>query len=139
MQEFADRAALLGLAERRFGSFTLPVSGKKVRFRSLTELELSRFERALFVEDETADSGYRMEPGRLDDIRARLIVITVCDGEGELLFSEADVPAVSTFDPADLVPLYEQIQKHCGIADAAERRKRRAALKKTSNGTGDGD
>jgi hypothetical protein len=39
------------------------------------------------------------------DFRARLVACTVCDDEGDLVFSAADIPALSALPAATLQPL----------------------------------
>ena len=128
-QVFASRASLLALRNRRFGGLKLPVSGQWVRFRSLTDEELSAYDSALFARNQETGAVETI-PERENDSRARLIVLTVCDNDGEPLFTDKDVELVAQFDPADILPLAEAIREHCGITAAIERRKQRESLKK---------
>jgi cytochrome c553 len=43
--------------------------------------------------------------GKSRDFRARLVACTVCDEDGELVFSTADIPALSALPAATLQPL----------------------------------
>lgn len=106
---FADRSALLQEAPRRFTEFKLPVRGLMIRLRSLTELEKSRYERAIFDM-----KGNRIR-ARLDDSKARLIALCAVDAQGRTLFTEADVPAISAWDSAESSALFDFLWEFLGF------------------------
>lgn len=104
---FASREDLLGETKRRFGIVTL-AGGKKVRIRSLTAGEWA-----------TVDSGNvnkktgRLDPAgmRLSDLR--LYAMSVCDGEGNPLFKEADIPQLEALDDLVVTPVVREIRLLC--------------------------
>ena len=118
---FASRAALLGLSARRFDSITLPRSGLAVRFRSLSDGEFSSFEDAAFERDDDGKITVNDELQR--NARTRLIILTVCDASGNLLFVDGDAPAVGEMDLDDSLALYDAIREHVGLTTAVKRRK----------------
>jgi hypothetical protein len=95
--------------KRRFAKVALPVSGLRVRIRSLTELELSRYQSAMLA------PGGGIKRSKLDDASRRLIVLCVVDGEGNPLFQDSDLQALADWDSADSGHLYDECAKHCGI------------------------
>jgi hypothetical protein len=124
----AGRLQLLELSRRRFGEFPLP-TGERVRFRSLSEGELSAYDNAIFERDPETDK-VRVNPALQDNARARLIVLCLVDADGKPLLSDGDLEWVSSWDPEVALPLFEALRDHCGITAAVERQKKRAELKK---------
>jgi hypothetical protein len=54
-----------------------------------------------------------------DNIRARLLSMTLCDAEGTLLFSESDIEALGQKDAKALDLLFVVAQRLSGVNDAA--------------------
>jgi hypothetical protein len=96
--------------KRRYYELTLPTSKLRVRIRSLTERELSKYQTATI-----ASAGTGIKRSRLEDATRRLIVMCLVDGEGNQVFTDADVPKLADWDAADTSCLYDDCAKHCGI------------------------
>jgi hypothetical protein len=122
MSTFADRAAILAISPRRYESITLPVSGLQIRYRSLSEAEMSAYDNAIFRRNVDTNE-IEIDEDAERTMRARLIVLAVCDDDGNRLLTDADVPQVASLDAADILPLYEAINAHCGRKAAIERQK----------------
>ena len=95
---------------RRYRELTLPTSDLRVRIRSLTERELSRYQSVTI-----ASSGTGLKRSKLEDASRRLIVLCLVDGDGNQIFTDADVPRLADWDAADTSYLYDEGAKHCGI------------------------
>lgn len=107
---YASREQLLQPARRRFKDVELPISGLKVRIRSLMESEKEFFEAKLFsrgkVQTDKAVSSYR-----------RLIVLCVVDGVGDPLLTESDLEILQSWDGADVAHLGRECESYCGFVD----------------------
>ena len=119
---FADRASILAISPRRYGSIPLPVSGLEVRYRSLSEAEMTAYDNALFRRNQD-NNEIEIDTDAERSMRARLIVLAVCDADGNRLLADEDVEQVANLDAADMLPLYEAINEHCGRKAAIERQK----------------
>lgn len=133
MPEFASRGDFLASCQRRYGTFDLPVSGLTVRYRSLSESEFAQFEMDAY---RRGDEGLETDEDKLASTRERLIILCLCDGEGNRLLNDGDLDAVGQLDAGDTGALYDVLKEHCGIARRVrEAKQRQEALKKTSNRT----
>ena len=110
MTELVTREAILSAPKRRFTEITIADWGT-FRIRSLTELERSRFESSI------RDKQGRINNNKLLDLKCRLIVLCVVDGDGNPLLTEADIAALREQDSLRTNTLVEAIQKHCGFSD----------------------
>lgn len=126
--DFASRDDFLALASgrRRFDSMLLPVSGLAVRFRNLSEAEYAEFQMSAMHRTE---AGLEDDDQKLRNIRARLIVLCLCDDEGNPVLNDSDVETIGRLDAGDSTALYDRLREHCGL----NRRKSLDELKKTSN------
>jgi len=126
----ATRADLLAPFVPTYGFDRLPVTGRTVRFRSLSELEYQEFEMARIERDDVGRLVTREEAMRTT--RARLAVCCLCDDAGERLMSPADVdPLSESMDLADSLFLFGRLQEHCGLSgDLTTLADRREAAKK---------
>ena len=77
-----NRESILGSDDLKSVEVEVPEWGGAVWVRTMTATQRDAFEAQQI-----------REPFR--DVRARLAVATVCDSHGELLFTEADIPALS--------------------------------------------
>jgi hypothetical protein len=100
----------LGRAKRRYREIHLPVSDLTVRIRSLTEGELSSYQRKLF-----AKGGRGLDPTALRTANRRLFALCLVDEQGNRLFSDSDVDTMVEMDSMDSGKLYEACSEHCGI------------------------
>jgi hypothetical protein len=110
----------------------MPSTGEVFRYRSLSEREFASYEMDSLKE---TDEGLRTDETRLEDARQRLIVLCLCDGEGNRLLTDADVDAIGELDAGDTGALYDVLREHCGIAKRVrEAQAKREAAKKNPNG-----
>lgn len=96
--------------KRRYKRITLPVSGHTVRIRSLTELELSRYQAAVI-----SSSGQGVIKDRLVDANCRLLVLCLVDGEGNQMLTNKHLGQLLRWDGADTAYLYQETAKHVGV------------------------
>ncbi len=113
MSDFGTRGDFLAPCPRRYGEFTMPSTGVTYRYRSLSEAEFSEFEMALYVRD---DDGLRTDDDRHKDMRGRLIVLCLCDENGERILTDGDVEKIGQLDAGDTGALYDALKEHCGLA-----------------------
>lgn len=106
------RDAILSASDRPLKHVPVPEWGGDVYVRVMTAGERDAFEAA---QGEDAHK----------DLRARLAVATVCDSDGNLLFTAADVPAVTAKSARALDRIFAASARHNGItaADVEELRK----------------
>jgi hypothetical protein len=124
----ATRDDLLGRFRRRYDFAVAPVMGKRFRLQNLNELERSR------VENSILNNKGRIRGDRLLQIKARWIQATAVDGDGNLFYSERDVPTIAGQDSQDVDALMEAIKRHVGIKDDDLE-----DMEKNSGRTSDGD
>ena len=122
---YATRDIFLAASQRRYKDVT--VAGMKHRIRSLTEGEWSEHQLETLGVKEGID---REEGIRTSD--ARLIVATVVDADGQLIFKDTDVARLAHCDAGITEPLVRAIRVHCGAAGVEE------AKKNSSTDGGDG-
>jgi len=125
---FADRAALLAPRKVRYGTFTLPVLGLAVRFRSLSEMEYSDYQTSRM--QAPSGEGDDLEGAAKADLQAArpaLIALCLVDAKGTNLFSPADLEGIAAaFDAGDSAALFDVLVEHCGL----NRRRQVEAAKK---------
>lgn len=122
---FMTREHFLAARKRRFKEVELPGFGK-CRIRSMTEFEWS----ALDMKNiDKQKGGLNWNAYRYSD--ARLIAFCVVDGDGEPVFSDADLDVIMGFDTSIIVPLRKEILEHCGLRGTVEE------SEKNLSGTGD--
>jgi hypothetical protein len=95
---------------RRFTTVVLPISGHKLRIRSLTERELSAYQTTTVA----ASGGPRRE--RLNDAARRMIVLCVVDTDGNRLMTDQHIAKLADWDAADTNHLYQECAKHVGVS-----------------------
>lgn len=86
----------------------VPEWGGSVYVRTMTAGERDRFEAEHRRRGESGDA--------YEDIRARLAVSTVCDESGALLFTPADVPAISRKSAKALDRIFAAAQRLNGLS-----------------------
>lgn len=108
------RASILEANDRPMKEIAVPEWGGHVYIRMMSAGERDAFEGA----QESNPAPYR-------DLRARLAVATVCDTDGELLFTPDDVPALTAKSGRALDRIFAAASKHNGLtkADVDELRK----------------
>ncbi|MES2789960.1 MAG: hypothetical protein V4719_10075 [Planctomycetota bacterium] len=106
---FASRDEFLTPTGRRYLGFTLPVSGRNVRIRSLFENEKEAYESKML----SHKGGLSL--AALKEARRRLVQITLVNPAGDLLLAESDISKLSALDGADIACCYENAMTHCGF------------------------
>lgn len=112
MSEIATREQILslaGLEKRRFMDVDLPVSGLRVRIRSLTEEEYARYQMAV------VNTAGKVRTNKLEDAGRRLIALCIVDENGNRLFADNEADKLRSLDNADAQSLYNACLKHNGI------------------------
>ena len=107
---FVTRDAFLQPKQRRFHVVDVPGMGK-IRIRSINELERSRYEATAL------DKKGNISSSKLVDMKCRLIVLAVVDGDGNQLFSNSDIGELQKLDSKITNTIVEAIRSHCGISD----------------------
>jgi len=100
----------LGREKRRYRDVDLPVCGATVRIRSLTEGELSAYQRKMFAKNGRGFDGEAMKTAN-----RRLFVLCLVDEQGTPLLGGHDAEQLTNMDSADSSTLYEACAEHCGI------------------------
>lgn len=106
--------AILAATQRRYSAIrTLPVTGMRVRYRSLTESEYSQFEAAtLTARDE------RTYNDRLKDAKVRLIILATVEAESDaLVFKASDAAFLKDVDARETRVLYTDAVEHVGTTN----------------------
>ncbi len=96
--------------KRRFKKLSLPISGLRVRIRSLTEKEVSRYQAATI-----ATSGVGLKRSKLEDASRRLIVLCLVDLDGNRLLNDGALAGFDDWDSADSGYLYSECAAWCGL------------------------
>jgi hypothetical protein len=111
-QKIATAADLFSAPpKRRFDVVgPLPVSGHTVRIRSLTSLELSRYQCATI-----ATAGAGLKKSRMEDASERLIALCLVDDEGNPICTPEHVARMAEWDSADVEYLYERCARWVGV------------------------
>lgn len=93
--------------------------GGAVYVRALTGAERDAFEQSL-VEERVVGRGRRQETTRtvnMRNARAKLCALTICDEDGNRLFSDADVKELGRKSAAALTRVYEVAARLSGLTD----------------------
>lgn len=122
---YATRDQFFALPARRFKDIT--ICGMKFRIRSLLEGEWAAHQLGNL---DLVNGGNNMDGLKSSD--ARLIVACVVNGDGDLVFTDTDVPRLAYADAGLTEPLVRAIRLHCRVVDVEE------AKKNSSTTGGDG-
>lgn len=109
---YASREQFLAAAKRRFKDVTLPVSGHKVRIRSLMEGEKEQYEAEML---DKKGGGFRKD--MLLNARRRLVVLCLVDENGDQILNNSDLAALKQLDGADMATLQEECQTFVGFKE----------------------
>jgi hypothetical protein len=112
---FAGKDDFFAATKRRFKEVNLP-SGMTTRIRSLSAGEWADFEMGSV--NKAKGGGFNFKGLRNSDFR--LIAASVVDGDGNLIFTDADIPQLETLDAADSVALSRAIKEHSGLTRDVE-------------------
>jgi hypothetical protein len=103
---------LLAPTPRRYKVLTLPISGKVVRIRSLTERESAEYQAAAT----RVQGGQPMlRADRLKDAARRFIVLCLVDSAGNRILNDTHVLKLAEWDAADVQFLWEECSAHVGL------------------------
>jgi len=106
-----SRDAFLRPAAVEIVEVPAPEMGGSVYVRGMTARDRSRFETQFQL------SSGKSSKKRMQEIRERLVVACVCDANGELLLTEADIEAVGK-QPAPVIErIVEAAQAVCGMSN----------------------
>ena len=103
------REIFLRKSAPRYRDVALPAAGITVRIRSLSELEKTEYERAMF------DKHGERIPGKVKDSRARLIFLCLVDDTGKQLLLPGDEQDILDMDSADTSALWDACWDHIGF------------------------
>ncbi len=85
--------------------------GGHVRVRTMTAYERDQFEQAMF----TSQTGGKKK--RMENVRATLVSLAVVDENGNRLFNEKDIKALSKKSAAAMDQLFAEAQKLNAVSD----------------------
>lgn len=105
------REAILGVDDLQVEVVEVPEWGGSVRVRGLTGAERDAFEASII------DQRGKKSRVILRNIRAKLVVLSVVDGENESLFNEGDVKALGSKSASALQRVFNVAQRLSGISD----------------------
>lgn len=112
---YLSREAILAAPDLTFEDVAVPEWGGTVRLRGLTGAERDQYE-AEFLRIDTSGRKvkYDMELG---NARARLVALSVVDGQGQRLFDERDVEALGRKSGAALDRVYAAAKRLSGLSE----------------------
>jgi hypothetical protein len=105
------RDAILEAQDLQHEEVYIPEWGGSVRVRTLTGAERDAFEQSI-VDQRGKDT--RMN---LRNIRAKLVALTVVDGDGKRLFSDADAKLLGQKSASALDKIFDVAQRLSGLRD----------------------
>lgn len=108
---YLDRAAILAVPDQAYEDVPVPEWGGTIRVRGLTAGELDTFQ------DSNLEGAGKKQKVTLRDIRARLVVLTVVDGEGQRMFGNADIHALSQKSAVAMDRVYAVAARLSGLTD----------------------
>lgn len=127
------RTELLGRKARRYTTVDVP-GGGKVRIRSLTEAERSRYELSA-IDPKTNEWSRKAAAGS----RRRLVALCVVDGDGNQLLTEADVVDLAEVDAAVVDRIFDAARDWNGFTkrdiDELEKNSERPRERDSSDGS----
>lgn len=108
-----EQLASASTGKRRFVETVLPVSGLRVRIRSLTEREASDYQAHVF-----SANNDKTRQARLRSANRLLIAKCLVDGEGNRIVPDDQIVALADMDWADASHLYDVCAAHSGMNNA---------------------
>jgi Fe2+ transport system protein FeoA len=106
-EQFAGLGDLLGFKVRRYAVHE--ARGKKWRFQSLTEKEKTDYELR------PAEKTGAIDLKRAHQQKRRLLVMSLVNGDGVRIATEANLAEIEQVDGALVQELFDFASKHCGI------------------------
>lgn len=108
---YLDRDAIMGASDIESEDVYVPQWGGTVRVQGLTAADRDAFEQSMI---EGRGKNQRMN---LVNFRARLVALTVVDGDGKRLFTDEDVKALGAKSAGALDTIFTVAQKLSGLGD----------------------
>ncbi|MFZ5816302.1 MAG: hypothetical protein ACOY93_13560 [Bacillota bacterium] len=115
MSNFLSRDAILNAPDLATEEVEVPEWGGKVLVRGLTGKDRDAYEASL-VETVT-EGGKARAKMNMNNIRARLVAMTVVDERGKRLFTSADIEALGQKSGAALDRVFRVAQRLSGLKD----------------------
>lgn len=109
MSRLLTRQEILSIRDIRTETVFVPEWGGSVKIKAMTGKERDAWETALFQID-----GKDVKMNK-ENLRAKLVALTVVDEAGQRLFTEADVEALGSKSAAALDRVYQASQKLSGL------------------------
>lgn len=109
MSKLLTRQEILSIRDIRTETVFVPEWGGAVKIRAMTGKERDAWETALFQID-----GKDVKMNK-ENLRAKLVALTVVDEAGQRLFTEADVEALGSKSASALDRVYQASQKLSGL------------------------
>lgn len=109
MSKLLTRQEILSIRDIRTETVFVPEWGGAVKIRAMTGKERDAWETALFQID-----GKDVKMNK-ENLRAKLVALTVVDEAGQRLFTEADVEALGSKSASALDRIYQASQKLSGL------------------------
>ncbi len=109
MSRLLTRQEILSIRDIRTETVFVPEWGGTVRIKAMTGKERDAWETALFQID-----GKDVKMNK-ENLRAKLVALTVVDEAGQRLFTEADVEALGSKSASALDRIYQASQKLSGL------------------------
>ena len=110
MSRLLTRQEILSIRDIRTEIVFVPEWGGSVKIKAMTGKERDAWETALFQID-----GKDVKMNK-ENLRAKLVALTVVDEAGQRLFTEADVEALGSKSASALDRIYQASQKLSGLA-----------------------
>jgi hypothetical protein len=105
------REAILACTDVQIKPVRVEAWGGDVYVRSLTGAERDKWESSNVIRDRKSGT-YDV---KIENLRARLVTLSVCDDKGVRLFTDADVKEIGQKNAAVLAQLYDVAAKLSGI------------------------
>ena len=100
-----NKQQILAVRDIKIEELYIPEWDGSIYIKTMTAEERDKFEEAIFIKD----SGKRKTD--LSGLRAKMCAFVICDEEGNRLFSEAEVEALSKKSAAALTRIFEKAQE----------------------------
>jgi hypothetical protein len=110
-KNFLNRDAILKAEDYKIEEVEMPEWGGTVFVRSLTGAERDQYEASMA----TLDKKGNVRDIHMENIRARLVALTVCDETGQRLFGDTDVKALGEKNAAALERVFQAAQRLSGL------------------------
>jgi hypothetical protein len=111
MSKILSREEILGAKDSVMELVPVPEWGGEVYVRGLTGAERDRYEATILRQ-----KGKRREVV-LEDLRAKLAVVAICTEQGDQVFTQADIAALSRKSAAALQRVFTVASRLSGLSD----------------------